>query len=278
MKDLLRFESRKLFHARILYICAGIIIGIILLLLGIQKLTDMAFQSFSEDVYSEYEMSDGTDYYEDFSDAGDELFMMGTGNTGLTWLLTALAPYVVMVFGVFTAIYVCGDFGNGTIKNVFGRGYSRTEVYFSKYLFSLFVLLGFGLLAMLVGFLGGTLLWKIGSGWGVKVILLILIQLIGVAAYNALFCFFAALLKRMGSAMVVCIATPFALPLILTLIDLLVMSDKVQVSDYWISGCITGASSMDAGAGDLIKSVLISVVYIAVFTVCGWLCARKREV
>ena len=258
MKDLLKFESRKLFHAKILYICIIIVIAVLLLFMGVQKLTDVLM--------------------EEISGAESDLFLIGTGNSGLSWMLSSLTPYVVMVFGVFTAVYVCGDFGNGTIKNIFSRGYSRTEVYFSKYLISLFVQLGFGLVAMLVGFLGGTLMWRIGGGWSAKVILLVLIQLVGIAAYNALFCFFAALLKKMAPTMILAIATPFAFSLILSLLDLLIESRRFNISDYWISGCISSASSIGAREGDMIRGFVIALVYIGIFTVCGWLLARKREV
>ena len=268
MSELLKFEFRKLFRAKSLYICAGIMVLMIVMFIGIDKLTSMGLESLGFE-FSEDELSQ------------DMYSIMGLGfsvNNGMTRMLSAMGNvYVILLFGVFTAVFACGDYGNGVVKNILTRGYSRTELFFSKYLVTLFVSLGFGLLAFLTGFLTGTAFWNAGNNWSIKVFGLLALQLLAIAAFNAFFQFLSAWLKRLGLAMVIVIIIPIMLPMILTLIELLTETD-ISLSKYWLSGCLDTASRVSAKSSDLAVSGLISVAYLAVCTVCGWLLARKREV
>jgi len=288
MSQLLRFELRKLFRARILYICAGIIVLLILIFAGTDKLIDLSIQEMSDFINTPSEaIEDYTEVPDDQIEFEEEMSegminSMGinpNSRTGLARLLGALNNiYVIMVIGVFAAVYICGDFGNTVIKNIISKGYTRTQVYFAKYLITLIVSLAYALLAMLMGFLCGVIMWNAGSGWSARVLLLILLQLLAIAAYSSLFTFLAALLKRVGSVLAVCIAVPIGFTLILSLVDLFLMDTGIEISKFWLGGFFATLSTTGAEAGEIVIALLGSLAYLAVFTVCGWLLARKREV
>ena len=268
MRELLKFEFHKLFRAKVLYICAIVLFLLVILFAGIDKLSSMGLESLGITI-SEDELSQ------------DMYSIMGIGftvNSGLTRMLSALSNvYVIILFGAFISVFVCGDFGNGVIKNIFTRGYSRTEVFFAKYIVTLAASFGYGLLTFLAGFLTGTVFWKVGSGWEIKVLGLLALQLLVIAAYNAFFNFLAAWLKRLGLALALSIAIPIILPMILMLIELLAEL-SFSLSDYWLAGCLDAASRLNAQSQDLALAAGLSAAYIAVCTFLGWLLSRKREV
>ncbi len=302
MSALIRFEFRKLFQAKVLYVCAAVMVGLILLFAGVNKLTEMAVESITDDFYMEEEFAEPLpegelpEYYDDFGipeegypddysfeDSLDDSFSQSMGlitnNNGLTGMMSALSNiYIVVAFAAFAAVFICGDFGNGTIKNVLTKGYSRGEVYFAKYIVCMVTSIVYALIAFLAGFLTGTLMWNIGEGWSIKVLPMMLIQLLVMASYSTFFCFLAALFKRTGPVLVTSIAFPIVLPMILTLIELIINKRDVLISDYWLNGAFSLVSSTSTDAKEIITAVAVAVVYGIIFTICGWLLSRRREV
>lgn len=296
MSALLKFEFRKLMQARVVYICAGILVLLIVIFMGTNKLTDMAVSSIMSEDFAEFEdMPEADDlpgydaspgqavpeenFEEDLNNSLTASMGLLSDNNGAACMLNALTNvYIIVVFAAFAAVFVCGDYGNGIIKNVLTKGYTRSEVYFTKYIVSLIVCFCYALIAYLTGFLCGTLMWNIGSSWSGKFVLLIFIQLLAVAAFNALFNFLAALFKRVGSVLAISIAMPIILSLLLSVLELLISSTEIRISNLWLSGALMLAASPLSGAKDLLVSAACSIVYGIIFTVLGWLLARKREV
>lgn len=280
MESLLKFEFRKLFQARALYVCAGVLVLLIIVFAGTNKLTDMAVEEFAGELeYNDETMVGDEDFEDDFESSITSSMGLLSNNSGSTWLLSGLSNiYMIVVFAAFIPVFVCGDFGNGTIKNILTKGYSRSEVYWAKYIVCLAVSVGYALITFIVGFLVGTFMWRIGDNWSAKFIALLLAQLVAVAAYNALFCFLAALFKRVGPALAFSIAITVALPLILVFLELVINDSRFMISEYWLSGAIGLVSSPLAEGKDILTSVIVSVIYGIIFTILGWVIARRREV
>ena len=49
-------------------------------------------------------------------------------------------------------------------------------------------------------------------------------------------------------------------------------------SQYWLAGCISLVSSVQATAADMTRCAICSGLYCILFTVGGWFFHRKREV
>ena len=64
--------------------------------------------------------------------ASDELGQMGFGVAPISTITTF---QVVLFLGIFSAIYVNGDFTSHVIKNVYARGYTRVQVGIVKFCF-----------------------------------------------------------------------------------------------------------------------------------------------
>ena len=282
MGNLLRFELRKLFKARVFYICLIVLAATVLVLMGTQKLTDL----LTEDVMGG-EVSQEELYSEEDQELMESMSMgiFSTARTGLAWVLNALDSfYIFIAFGACVAVWFMGDYSSRTVQHEITKGYTRTEIFFSKYLSSLFICFVYALAAMVIGFVFGSLFWKVGKEFSWKFIALVLIQFLLVAAFNAMFCFFASLTFKMAPALILSIAIPIGIPIILGLVDLFVQlnapleSETVfQSTDYWLSGMLSGVSGIKAKPKDIWHACIGGAAYLSAFTVFGWLLAKKRD-
>ena len=108
MKNLIKFEFRKLFKSCTFYICGS-----------------LAAFFVTINILSTYisEVSIGE---------------MPTGSICLSFIQTAINnSNFTLLSAIFVSIFVCADQAGKTIKTIYAKGYSRTEVYFSKYIVSL---------------------------------------------------------------------------------------------------------------------------------------------
>ena len=286
MGNLFRFETNKLFKAKVFYTCAIVLVAIIVVLMGTQKLTEVIAQDLMGGEVSGEELI--------YDSEEDEAILEGMGmgifssaRSGLAWMLNALnSTYIFIAFGAFVAVWFIGDYQSRTVQHALTKGYSRTEIFFSKYLSSLFVCIIYALLAMLVGFVLGSLFWKVGKDFSWKYVVLTAAQLLIVAAYNAMFCFFATLGFKMAPALILSIAIPIMVPMVLTIIDLIaqvsVLDDPsaemtFESSKYWLSGMLAGVAKIKAPREDILRAFIGGFGYAAVFTTFSWLLAKKRD-
>ena len=286
MGNLLRFEMSKLFKARVFYTCAIVLAAIIVVLMGTQKLTEVIAQEVMGGEVTEEELIYDSDEDQAILE-GMGMGLFSSARSGLAWMLNALnSTYIFIAFGAFVAVWFVGDYMSRTVQHELTKGYSRTEIFFSKYLSSLFVCMIYAVLAMLVGFVLGSLFWKVGKDFSWKYIVLILAQLLIVAAYNAMFCFFATLGFKMAPALILSIAIPLLVPMVLTIIDLIValtsMEEEVsetvfESSKYWLSGMLSGVAKIKTSKENVIRAFVGGFSYTAVFTTFAWLLAKKRD-
>ena len=287
MRNLFHFECSKLFKAKVFYICAIVLVGIILLLMGTQKLTEVIAQEAiglsPEEMI--YDSPEDQELMESMS-----LGIFSSARSGLAWVLNALnSTYVFIAFGAFVAVWFIGDYQSRTVQHALTKGYSRTEIFFSKYFSSLLVCLIYAVLAMLVGFIFGSLFWKVGKDFSAKFLLLVLAQFVIIAAFNAMFCFFATLGFKMAPALILSIAIPIVIPMVLSLVDLFsqingfweetaeVEEPVLESTKFWLSGMLSGVSKIKAETKDILRAFLGGAGYMGVFTVFSWLLAKKRD-
>ena len=258
MKNLLLFELHKLKKQKSLYICSAVIVALLFL---------MTLANFILDKY----LSD----------------LLGTqAPTAVQTVLTSInASDFTLVVSIFIVLYVCGDFGQKTIKNIYSRGFSRTEVYFTKYIICVvYVIIMYAiteLFALAIGsaFFGfkpqeGHIFWSLFG------------QLLVCIAYASFVFAVANMIKRMGIALAVVILAPAALTVIMTVIDVIIqvnlseaMSEDVfLVSELWFDGMLATLSNASANVVKTVLANVLPVLYGAIFITAGYLVNRKTEV
>ena len=104
MRKLLRFEFRKLFRQKSFYSCNILLLIFIFLSAVISKVVVDNAEELTVPLPTTFEMVRSA---------------LQGGN-------------VILILGVFTALFVCSDYTDGTMKNIYDKGYGRTNVYFSE--------------------------------------------------------------------------------------------------------------------------------------------------
>ena len=144
----------------------------------------------------------------------------------------------------------------------------------------------FGLVAMLVGFVSGTIAFGAGIGFDGEFVLNLLVQLLALIAYTMMNVLLGVLFGKLGGALTLGIIIPLVFPLLIQLLDLAVMlmSDKPAeatqdfFSRFTISSNLSKISAISVDGTDLVFAAVIFAVYILLFTLLGILSIRRKEV
>ena len=128
MGNMLKFELRRLLKKPVFYIMLGLCVGVaVFYVFSARENMNYMIENMSE-IVSEY------DYYGYEKSWVKEHFAEYLSPQRLVlnefWLI------LPSVLAIFTAIFVCEDRARGTIKNIYARGYSRTSVFFAKFIVS----------------------------------------------------------------------------------------------------------------------------------------------
>lgn len=265
MGRLLRFEFRKLFRQPSLYICLAV--TALLTFLSVYALYSVS-QAVMEDFSSVQGMSPS------------EIAMLAgfSETSGRGQMLKALSSdNVTLLLGIFTALFICSDYSMRTAKNIIGRGYTRTGWLTAKLAAVSCGCLLFCAAAMAVSYISGTAFWKSGEVQSRDFVLL-LVQLLVIFGYAALFVFWSVLLRSSGGAIALNLVIPLMLGLILTILDYLIFKDTETLSRYWLADAMSKASNILADGKDLWHAALLGAAYTAVFTGLSYFVVSRRDV
>ncbi len=243
MSRILKFELYKLFRQKSFYVCTVITAALIII------------SALSTNTLS-----------------GTEGFDM----TG--WIFAAKAPgngQFQLMISIFTALFICEDFDQNTMKNIISKGYGREQIYIGKYTVSLLSAVIMYAADILAALISGTAFWGIGdAGGSVRVIFT---QLLVLTGYHAFFFAAAFFFGKTGGSIAFSIVGPMMIGLVLALGDTLLKLRGFKFSNFWLDKFMETASDTAASSGKLIAAVLLSVVYGAVFLAAGFVCNRRRQ-
>ena len=105
MNNLLKLEFTRLKRQKSFYVCTIIMVALIFL----SMLTANALANASPEIAAEFKAS------------GIESLIGGMGNSSFT-----------LIASIFAVLFVCEDYDQQIVKNIYARGYSRKSVYLSK--------------------------------------------------------------------------------------------------------------------------------------------------
>lgn len=245
MGKLICFELRKILRQKSLYICLAIVLGLI----GLSAVVNASLEKNPE---------------------FDILF------TVASFTKSALSSSsFFMILGIFVALYCCDDISNNTLKNLYSRGYSRSRVFFSKYVVSLLVSEVLACLCFLFAFLTGRA--SASEAAGANVAGSVFSQLVIVVAYHAVYFSVATIIGKVGGSVAVNIAGPMLILTVLTLITSLLKLENVSLGDYWLDSAMQGLTAAAVQTKAYVKAVVMGIVYTAVFVPVGYVMNKKKE-
>ena len=278
MRDLLHFEYRRLFRRASLYVCLGVIAAplmMMMLILWLSKLEDTTIS-----------------YYSCVSTA------------------VRFANLSIMSV-IFTSIFVCEDHSRGTEKTIYSLGFSRTKLFFSKFLASATgtallysVVMLFGFSAAL--FFGSpekkdeAIYFSIDSLMAeteLNIFLYAVQQFFVIMALHAFYYMFAELVKKTGVSIVLGVFIPGSV-LMLAFIIFSILGNIFQdneavskalmnifftFSKYWLPSNTASMVSLFSvligdQSADITISIIVNIGYIAVFGGLALLITSKKEI
>ncbi|MGN1262279.1 MAG: ABC transporter permease [Candidatus Enteromonas sp.] len=255
MKKLMRFHFHNLFRSSSFYAILGIMV-LGPLLIGL--LTDLSIAVSTQPDATPYLLS-GEDVYNIFK---------------------IYAAYPILAF-IELALVANEDFSSDVAKTVLGRGYRKSDFFFSKWIVAFSSYLTIMLLARLVPTLlislGGGLAYDPGSffygmAW----------DFAGDVVSGAFALFFAFLARKSASSIILAIACPIALLIPVELFDLTIrlLTMGRALPFYPVDFVPFSWTSFNPGSVSVPQYVCagVSIAFSLAFSLLiGWLCARKRD-
>lgn len=246
---LIKFEFYKLVRTRSFYIC----VGVAMLLFAMSAYLNVLLK--------------------------DQLGDLAVTMTRLSCAMTALASSSIsMMLGIFISLFVCEDYSSGTIRTILARGYSRFEVYTSKFIAVIAAAFVMSAAVIIFACILGIFFF---SGdvviFGKLQVRMLLTQFVCVLGMAALFYAVATMLQKTGSSIAFCVVVPMMLTLLLQLLDTALVEQEIVVSRYWIEGLLSNISSVKASSHDINETFICSLVYLAVSLVGGWFATKDNE-
>lgn len=298
MKNLISSEMYKLQKTKSFKVCT--IIGCCLALFTVVTflLLSVAMNTLVEETGEDSEVVYETmaAEYESMGMVDIEIAMMTGIYDGEMILSMAFSQTSLQLFlAIFIAIFVAGEFSNGTIKILVSRGYSRAQVYFSKFLSSIISGNIMTLIIVAVATIGGIIVFgwhnpKTGdAATAGELIVFLLVQFALNTAISAMFVACSMMFKSLGASLAITIASYSFGSVIFLLLDELINA-ITQIMDYdvdklpfmpsevWIMQAVTNTSTLDLSTHDIILSLAVAAIYTAVFTLIGLQSFCKRDI
>lgn len=249
MKELLKFEYRKLFKQKSFYVC-----GILLLL--------FVFLSAAVSWLA--------------ADNAKEI--TAPLPTATDMLRTALqGANATLIIGIFVALFVCTDYSDGTIKNIYAKGYTRTCVYFSKMIAAFSASVVFCVITWCGAFISGRCFFETGAGFDLNSIGIFAAQLLSVFGYTALFFALATVIRKTGGSIASCIVGPMLVALLFVAADSVISSETFALSDYWLDALFSGLARVSSTDQSVLLAALLSLSYGVIFTAVGCIINKKSR-
>lgn len=241
MSKLIRFELHKLFRQKSFYICTAVLLAV--------------------NLYSIIFTYDN-----------------GGRSTGLVCLSTAVCSAdFTMLLGIFVALFTCDDYAGGTIRNIISRGFTRTQVYFSKLIALCIAPVLMVLLNWALNYAAGSLYWETGlDAFETDLLYVLGVQLLLVIAEAALFYAISSAIGKTGASVAVCMLLELIVALAIGIV-MLIFEPETMYLDYWLSELRASCCGLSCDGETLRTGFIGALAYFFGSTALGCLSVFKRE-
>lgn len=186
---------------------------------------------------------------------------------------------VFLLLSILMCIAIGGDFAKRTLQTQLTAGYSRMQVFASRYITMMIMYVVFLVVYILV-YVGGTCL-TLGFGTEftgdifVNMLKVFGLNIVMASAYIGIYIFMCFLTKSLGAAMGINLAMVFMVPSIFSMAagNSKVVEIIYKSTPYGQSGMITP----DIAGKDMILFFVVAIAYVIITCVASWLVFRKAE-
>lgn len=247
MKNLLKFEFHKLVRQKSFYICTIVTLAVAWISLLLAKAA-----------------ANNPDF--------------GIGQlSGKGILLTAInSSNFTMISGIFLALFVCNDYGETTIKNIYTRGFSKSAVYFSKWIVAVCATAIMFAVTLTFTYFAGNAMFD-GEAEAGNYAGFLTGQFLCCLACSAFVFAVSLSVKKVGVSIALAILGPSIIGMVVSLVDAFLKLESLKIADYWFDGFIGELCTFATDGARLTVCVVLSVVYAVIFTAVGYWINKKQE-
>jgi len=249
MSALLKFEFRKLKTKKSLYICASLML-LMLVLTAIVK-------------FVAHDLVISLD--------GDPLYSLQKAAAS-----SILDSSFTLFVGIFVVLFVCEDYSQKTVKNIYAKGYSRGQLFFAKLITSVLVITSLFIIVELLAFLLGYAFYGWEQEFNSKIFAILGVQYVSTIAELSLGFAIAVAIRKTGGAIAAYILAPTVIELVLLLINNLCRFKDFSLLNYWLTAFID-LYSLEVSVQRLWECLILALVYMLVFLFIGYLSHRKQD-
>ena len=255
MGKLIKFEFRKIFKSKYLYVLLSISLVLVVVTGAIQKLLPTVLTFVATGFLVEE-----------------------TTMTPYAFAKSSLTISFSLISGILISLNATEDFAHSTIKNIFSKGYSRKSVFISKYLVSLVACFIIAVSNFIFALIIGSMFFDSKEIIEEYAFYIYLGQILAVIAYHSLYFFIAYSLRRIGPSIAICVLISGLAALLFTLIDYLLKSSDQIVSRYWIDNVVVNLTNKNTDDELLVPNLLTLTGYIVTFFLGGFFINSRKEV
>lgn len=302
MKNLISSETYKWMKSKSFKVCTivgcGLAIFSVIMFLILSIIMDEVNKEMAAELGDDYEASQEMmiEEYKAMGLSDSEIAMVTGVYDGEMMLSMSISQTdIQLLIAIFIAIFVAGEFSNGTIKMIVSKGYSRAQIYWSKFISGIISANIMTVIVVIVTTLLGCIIW----GWNdpvtgaaasvLDVLKFLLVQFALNTSLTAMFIGCSMMFRSLGISIAVTIATYSFGGIIFSLMDAIV-NGLCQVAEYdpsklpflpseaWIVQAVANTSTLDLSNHDLIVGLVVSLVYAALFTFIGMWSFKKNDI
>lgn len=151
--------------------------------------------------------------------------------------------FSTLFMAIFICIWVVGEYTNGAVKNVVGKGYSRNSIFLTKYFSAVLTSLALDIAIIIVAVLAGVAVMgtaRIGDTFWQDCLAYVGVQLMLGVAYSGMIATISELTRSLAAGISIGIFLAALSSTFANGLDLLFRTIHIdlKVSDYWITSVI----------------------------------------
>lgn len=302
MKNLISSEIYKWTKSKAFKVCTIVGIGLaifsVIMFLILSIMMEIVNEDLAAELGEDYETSQEMmiEEYKSMGLSDAEIAMVTGVYDGEMMLSMSFSQTdLQLLIAIFIAIFVAGEFSNGTIKMIVSRGYSRAQIYWSKFISGIIAANVMAIIVVVLTTLLGCIIW----GWNdpvtgaaasaIDVLKFLLVQFALNTAITAMFIGCSMMFRNLGISIALTVAVYSFGSVIFVLFDAVIQGvcsaieynvDKLPFlpSEAWIVQSIANTSTLDLSNHDLTVGLVVSLVYTALFTFIGMWSFIKNDI
>lgn len=245
MKNLLKVELRCLLRQKSTYICILIVIALVSLPILLY----------------------GSDDVEHLESIGMNLFHSSFSGS-----------FIDILLPILIAMIVCRDFTSESIRLIVGRGYSRAQIYCSKWIAALVLIMVLALTCWITAYVSLAAFLNYTVTFSLHLLLVLLTQLLVAAALSSVAFCIAFIARKSSAAITAGILCPSLGSIAVSMIEIFLEIESGKVSGCWIWTCFANLTGDVISNETLCFSLIVSVIWLAVFQSIGFVHFKKADV